>query len=634
MRHLLTQRWALLFLVTTSFALLNLSTVNAQDADAVQDTAVEPDADASDAAAESKVIPKNPVPLPERSEALQRRAGEQVGDNPRGSANVLGMQVQEADSERAKVIEVAVASPAFDAGIRAGDEIVSFDGFKAETYREWVDGVRRLVTDTPDGDTLPIILVRGGKTLNLRLRIPEANADEARQPEFGPLAQQQAPTAVQQPLAPQPNQPTAGGNYNSLGAGFFDDSSDNATGGAVDRAVAEIHRLNSPQQPVQGDVTTEAGRRADARARDIGQQSGGAGQQPPAGGPRIGLAGFRDDQNGMFVMLDIGGLEPGTYTVAIDDPSMLGGGAATSVGGVPSDGTSLRDPKAQRSRSSNFLPPPQQRSPGRGTPGVPAPDTGNRNVPPTTPGTPGTTPTGGQPAVDQQGQFTIPQHSVLAQVAEVPSSGASVTGEHSQTVDTPATGRQQPLDTPATGRQQPLDTPATGQVNPSGATATGQSENNEAIDNPQTGAGAIGGGAGGMSIGTLTVDESGTGRMQQVVEGVQVRAVVGQAIVIHSQGQGAAPNQILPPNLDVGAAPARSERSGQATGGAGVGSQNLQQTDPTSRQVPGGSQTVGNRRLPVAGGIIQMLPDGTGNSAGGIEQPAAVLPAQSQQPLR
>jgi S1-C subfamily serine protease len=106
----------------------------------------------------------------ERSEALDRRAGEQIGDDPQGRAGVLGMYVQEADGDRVEVVEVGAATPAFDAGIRKGDVLISFDGFKADSYRKWVDGIRKLVNDAPEGDTMPIQLVRDGKRLNLRLR--------------------------------------------------------------------------------------------------------------------------------------------------------------------------------------------------------------------------------------------------------------------------------------------------------------------------------------------------------------------------------------------------------------------------------------------------------------------------------
>jgi len=55
-------------------------------------------------------------------------------------------------------------------------------------------------------------------------------------------------------------------------------------------------------------------------------------------------------------------------------------------------------------------------------------------------------------------------------------------------------------------------------------------------------------------IGTITVDQSGTGRMQHVVEGMQVRNVVGQALVIYTSGT--TPAVTLPPNLDATVDPA------------------------------------------------------------------------------
>jgi hypothetical protein len=109
-------------------------------------------------------------------------------------------------------------------------------------------------------------------------------------------------------------------------------------------------------------------------------------------------------------------------------------------------------------------------------------------------------------------------------------------------------------------------------------------------------------------IGTLTVDQSGTGRMQTVVEALQVQDVVGQAIVLYSQA--ADQQNTLPPNLDPTVDPAGGNnvidpaqpRPGQSAVG---------RTSPSAPAAPN-SATVGlglNSPQPVAAGIIRLMSD-------------------------
>jgi hypothetical protein len=95
-----------------------------------------------------------------------------------------------------------------------------------------------------------------------------------------------------------------------------------------------------------------------------------------------------------------------------------------------------------------------------------------------------------------------------------------------------------------------LKTPPTGALDPINATPTGRPRVNPLDAPADNGPGAT---AASIPVGTLTVDQSGTGRMQQIVEGVRVQDVIGQAILIHSQG--AAGQTTLPPNLDTTADP-------------------------------------------------------------------------------
>ena len=56
-------------------------------------------------------------------EKLNRRAGERAGAGTLGESQVLGMSVKEAGRGGVKVVKVAASSPAFNAGIREGDEL-------------------------------------------------------------------------------------------------------------------------------------------------------------------------------------------------------------------------------------------------------------------------------------------------------------------------------------------------------------------------------------------------------------------------------------------------------------------------------------------------------------------------------
>ena len=120
-RHELTpSRW-LLYTVSVCSVLLGFATVYGQaNEDGVRVAQLSEASDLSDEDTPTTVkypdAPKedDPVPLADRAEALDRRAGEQIGDDPSGRAVVLGMHIQEADDQQATVVEVSPAS----AGIR------------------------------------------------------------------------------------------------------------------------------------------------------------------------------------------------------------------------------------------------------------------------------------------------------------------------------------------------------------------------------------------------------------------------------------------------------------------------------------------------------------------------------------
>lgn len=457
---------------------------------------------------------------PPKSGDLNKRAGEQVAGNPRGKSVVFGMHVQEGDSGRVKVVAVGAATPAYDAGIREGDELLSFKDFKANSYRKWIDGMSKVASSAPDGSMLPIVVLRQGKQVATEIRVHEGRNAPLQLP-IGP-----PPAATQEPpvgIGINVNEGVSDVLVNNDGAfgAFFQEEASRGT----ERAMAQLMRVGN-KQPVsdpapQQDVSAKGEVGANWTAKPV----------PPKPDSRIGLAGFRNDSNGMLVMVDVGALEPGNYLVGIGDPSVVGQQPVAPIAPNPAA--------------------PQQKAPSGAT----------------TENTSGTTGTG----------------------------------------------------IPASGLAHPLSTPASGQVNPSGATPAGQSSANVAISEQINQ--ANGGNAGNSGtpmireIGLLTVDQSGTGRMQQTVEAIQVGDVVGQAIVLYSQPTGNP--KTLPPNLDPTVDPAAPDlaagQPGKSSNGAPVA--NLPANRGTELSGAGQPSTgavaapTNGGPAPVAAGIIRLVSD-------------------------
>ena len=449
-------------------------------------------------------------------EGLKRRGGEKTSDGTRGRSVVLGMNLQETNNGQVKVIDVGAASPAFEAGIRKGDELISFGDFKADTYRKWIDGMRRVTTEALDGSMISVSVIRNHQVIKTKVRVPEGRATAVQLP-IGPgPAGGGVPIAVpiegEQDTAGAP----AGGEVNIAiqNSGPFGAFFSNQSNPASERAMAQLFRIGGAPKTAADTAN------ASSTPETAGTTDSGA---------RIGLAGFRNDQNGMLVMVDVGGLEPGNYVVGLSDPSVIGG------------------PAAARAPTS--------------------PNAGN------------------------------------------PASEAAVDSKISQT-SAGATGADTSL--PASDRARPIPTPATGSI-------PGASPTIAAVP---------------TEIGTLTVDQSGTGRMQHVVEAVQVRNVIGQAILIYSQTSG--PQKTLPPNLDPTADPTAgsTSKAGGDVGGAAASTANT--TKPTA----------GTSAL-VAGGIIRLIsdrrpPTNTSSSAAlddafsppAPAQPASNAPAVPPQAVR
>jgi hypothetical protein len=438
-----------------------------------------------------------------------------------------------------------------------------------------------------------------------------------------------------------------------LGGDFFGSQFNDIQGGATEVAVAEIFPVL--QGPRQSDITTPTGRATDTQRSDAAEQGFQAtgddantraqrNARSGLGTTRIGIAGFRDSDNGLLVMLDVGGLAPGNYLVGIGDAGMIATpgsvGAGTSF--APA-GTPATTPQRVQNRTARPLPPDQDIPTS-----APAPADGQPTNRVTPPASRERAPGRAQPQGSNQ-QQQIPR-TVLAQVVEgveADPSAAGATNGASAGQAQPVTpgGPEQPL-IPNTGQVDPLDTPPIGQARTSQDTQrdgalgdrTGQDTGLETGD-AGIGSASIGTGTGlgpTVNVGTLTVDQSGTGRLQQVVEGVQVQQVVGQAIVILSDQ--VSPNTALPANLNAAGAAtpdqaaaaqrnaADQTRPGDLRRGTARPPTASNQTVPPTAV---GGQGVGNP-MPVAAGIIRLMSDRRPNDGLDAGQPAASLPTTGQ----
>jgi hypothetical protein len=533
------------------------------------------DRDAVDAVDDAEQRAAETLTAAEQKAALERRAGERVAGRPLGRANVLGMSLQEGEGGRAHVVDVAAASPAFDAGVRKGDVITSFAGFQGESYRDWIEGMDRLVTDTPDGETIDVELMRGTQRVAAIVRAPEAKADDPRLPGLRGIAQQETQIPQGQrgfPAMPPPNQIINGsGTDVFIGNDPFAAAFQAGGANVHDRAMAEIVRLNPQQQATAGNPANTNTQR-DAATGAIANRRQPATPNPTAASGRIGVAGFRNDANGLLVMIDIAGLEPGNYRVGIDDAGLAVGADQATSGFNP------------------------------GAAGAVA--------------------------------LNAPQANSAAQAAAVEpttstndAAQAPVDGRTDQS-DIPPSGQARSLSTPPSGQARPLSTPPSGQTRPLTSTPTGLPDTRQPgrADAPPSGAPQSG--AGTLSqVGVLTVDQSGTGRLQQIVEGVQVADIVGQAIVLYAPAK-PAPTAI-PPDANVsGVREAAGDPNVPAQSQAATTSRDAQRqalpAPAAAGQVDGGTQ-------PVAAGMIRLLSDRR-PSIGANEPSGGQLNSQPQAP--
>ncbi len=572
-------RAAVAFAVGTASLLVFLNSAFGQDAQ-VQATAKAAHQQTADDAARSnppQVVtptklaapPRDKTTIPNSTE-LKRRAGEQIGDNPQGRSLVLGMKVQEVDNGSVKVVGVGTATPAYEAGIQKGDRLVSFDNFSADNYRKWIDGMRRLATKAPPGAKLPVVLLRNGERVITRVRVPENHTDALQLPMPAPPSQPQLPG---QSPSEAVGIPMNGDNFVTIEnsgpfANFFNDQSSPAT----ERAMAELFRVgdNKSTNPLYPRGASGE------RERAIGSEST---TNAPLGthGARIGLAGFRNDPNGVFAMVDVGALDPGNYIVGISDASVIGNQPA--AGQVPS-------PKVQTTATG---------STGNATPAA-TNNNATRSVPRTRAGTGGALPA--QPTEPVQPQSSI--RPAKQQIPRIILAQTATVGEKNRSGAASAESLAAPTDQASTTDATPtgqsgVNSPLNDELNQSGSAKPRSTNTGVPMVN---------------QIGTLTVDQSGTGRMQKVVEGLQVRNIVGQALVIYAPAT--VPTATLPPNLDATADPVTT---------------NSPETVTTKNVA---STSTSNSLTPIAAGIIRLLPDRqpspAGAAGGSTAQEAAHAP--------
>lgn len=477
-------------------------------------------------------------------------------------ANMLGMKLYEVRTGHIRVDDVAATSPAWDAGIRSGDRLVSIDTLRPRSLAPWVKEVGRLLKDTPDGKSIAAAVEREGEMLSLRIGVPvskAADVRDARQEEraianmAGGNAQQMQQLG-QQGVTPLTGGDTGGavapygsGGHGGWGLGGFSDGG-STTGSSEDRlasrAVAQLTAVNMFGSGMNGNGST------------LTAQSGAQGAQggEPSGG-QIGVAGFENSGQGVRAQVVVRGLPPGMYQVGIGQGDVAGGvgnGVGTNFGsgGFGNDGQRFDGRNGQRTRGAgdgngfdgNGAANPNQALPQGSRPierpGVQQPINNQRPQTPFFPQRPspggGTAPAGGAGGAGG-GSATGD--------AAGDASGASLANPHGSPVlaqQLDATGDAMPNDPARQGATQPAQagTPlGTGNSNQPNQPLGGSTPNNGNRNNFPAGtnpAGGIGSPQFVMEIGVLRVGQDGSGRVENQLQGIQVQNLTGMSVMVVS----------------------------------------------------------------------------------------------------
>jgi membrane-associated protease RseP (regulator of RpoE activity) len=472
--------------------------------------------------------------------------------------NILGMKLFEVRPGAVRVDDVTAASPAWDAGIRPGDQLLSIEGVKIRKLAPWVEDIAKLLDDQKDGHAVAAQIVRKEEQLDLRIKLPISRAAEARDARKADLAvAEQARKQAQG--AGQPQQPGSTivntgegerdyygpgyvGGGGLVGGGYADGGvpSENADDRNPDRAIAQLAAVNT--------------------------FGGGASGQ-------IGLATFQTSGSSVAANVIVRGLPQGSYVVGIDDGGgMVGAGGVGPYGagydGVGYDGIGIGDPNdpsftgengagmnGRSNRNANSRrdrlndrrnndprmqnqqngqqPMPGQQVPGQGNPNQPLP---NQQMPqqpmpmpqqpigPAGPAAGGAAPaggaSGGAPAGGDGASLANPNGPVYL-------------GQQLDPAMSPASGpqRQQPAVPGAAGNQ----VRGKNQLNRNADPRVNSPNNVPGNTNPGVGGlGQPGGPQFLRELGVLNVGPDGSGQVQTRLDGIQVRSLIGLSVTVAS----------------------------------------------------------------------------------------------------
>jgi PDZ domain len=577
-------------------------------------------------------------------------------------ARMLGMDLRQRQVGDIRVKDVAATSPAWDAGIRPGDRVLSIDGLKPNELSPWVQDLAQVLRETSDGQAVAVNIDRDGEQLELRVRLPISRAAEVRdaRQEERALATMSAGQNGALMQAGQAGMPagqtgaqvvpgatqTAGynqgyGGYGLAGwgvdAGFFGD-----TGGTMgeDRTATNAYAELIAMNTVGGNTAAggiNRNNQLNSNATTSGANMGGA-----AGtSGQVGLAVFHDNGESINAIVSVRGLPQGTYLVGISQSDVLGSFGAGFNGGSENGavGQNARDQRAgttsgrlNTNRLRNRQVPPNQNAPnppGGGTRVVPF-GSGNGNAVPANGAAPGGTmnPAGARPAGGvspaggsgaQGNGASLANPNALATLAQqLDPNQSSDIGQ--QNFNPPQTSVQRE----AAQSQAITDRARTN------TSRTSLDDNNDSrlpndftADPNQD--------AGGMppmlaQIGTLQIGPDGGGRIENQLDGVTVRNLEGLTVIVvdsrQQRGFARNPNDVNPQrngafnNSDL-------PRNNAAVRG---NSQNAFGNANTGR----GNQTVGPSI--VARGDIQLISGGVGLPGLGSGQNQSQT-QQQQQPV-
>ena len=579
-------------------------------------------------------------------------------------AMMLGMKLYERHSGSIYVDDVAATSPAWDAGIRPGDQLISIDGLTPNRLAPWVDDVGKVLQKTPDGKSVAAEVIRNGEKLALRVRLPVSNAAQVRDARQEERAIADMHAGRQQPLPPnqQTRQPALGaselgredyrsgyGGYGlggyGLGGFFVDDQSD---------AMGSTDSANSPRDDRMANnaiarlmaVNTLAGGNNRSTSLSNVQSSGG----------QVGLAAFQNTEQGVHAVVAVRGLPQGTYHVGIGQGDALAGGFGSDAFGLnnrdlgnsatarqpsrtgngainanrqPVDGR--RRNQAQPIQQTPSRPGPIQAQPGiQAVPGngqqapFPPRPTPGGGAQPATPGNGSGESTGGGSSVAPRASLASPHGSAI--LAQQMGRGQMQNPQNANPGLAPGTFQDDSGLAPGTFPNKLQDQSGSGNnTTNSNPNDTGNSIINQPNPNSDVRP---------TLMGILRVGANGSGRLENVLEGVQVRNLAGMNVTIYSDmAQGGGPITIN--QQETGIMNRNAQQSQRFPQNDSTGSRNRLNGNGQLRgnQVQSGLNGAANQGI-VATGVIQIMegnfpgtgqaqtgtPTATNNSSGQVRQ--------------